>query len=102
MREQLADQVEFKLQDYRDVQGRFDRIVSIEMIEAVGKRFMPKYFETIRDRLNPGGICVIQAITIADEHFSTYCRRPDFIQRFVFPGGFLPSKRFLRESARAG
>ena len=64
---------------------------------------MPKYFETIRDRLNPGGLCVIQAITIADEHFSTYCRRPDFIQRFVFPGGFLPSKRFLRESlARAG
>lgn len=97
-REQLVDQVEFKLQDYRDIQGRFDRIVSIEMIEAVGKRFLSKYFEAIRDHLNPGGICVIQAITISDESFSTYCRRPDFIQRFVFPGGFLPSRRFLRES----
>ena len=97
-REKLVDQVEFKLQDYRDIQGKFDRIVSIEMIEAVGMRFLNKYFETIRDRLNPGGVCVIQAITIADENFSSYRHRPDFIQRFIFPGGFLPSKRFLRES----
>ena len=103
LREQLADRVEFKLQDYREVQGRFDRIVSIEMIEAVGRKFMPRYFETIRDRLKPGGLCVIQAITISDNHFSTYCRRPDFIQRFVFPGGFLPSDQFFRESLeRAG
>jgi cyclopropane-fatty-acyl-phospholipid synthase len=96
--EKLADRVEFKLQDYRDVKGRFDRIVSIEMIEAVGREFIPKYFETIRDRLTPGGLCVIQAITIAEDRFSTYCRRPDFIQRFVFPGGFLPSRKFLREA----
>jgi cyclopropane-fatty-acyl-phospholipid synthase len=96
--ENLTDRVEFKLQDYRDVKGRFDRIVSIEMIEAVGREFIPKYFETIRDRLTPGGLCVIQAITITEDRFSTYCRRPDFIQRFVFPGGFLPSRKFLREA----
>jgi cyclopropane-fatty-acyl-phospholipid synthase len=98
VKEQLSGRVEFKLQDYRDVRGRFDRIVSIEMIEGVGRKFIPKYFETIRDCLKPGGLCVIQAITIADAHFSRYCRGPDFIQRFVFPGGFLPSKQFLRES----
>ncbi len=101
--ENVGDRVEFRLQDYRDVDGRFDRIVSIEMIEAVGKKFMSKYFETIRDRLKPEGICVLQAITIAEERFVDYCRRPDFIQRFIFPGGFLPSKTFLREAAeRAG
>jgi len=97
-KEDLADRVEFKLQDYREVEGRFDRVVSIEMIEAVGRQFVPKYFETIRDRLMPGGLCVLQAITIAEDRFASYCRRPDFIQRFVFPGGFLPSKAFLREA----
>jgi cyclopropane-fatty-acyl-phospholipid synthase len=60
---------------------------------------MSKYFETIRDRLKPEGICVLQAITIAEERFADYCRRPDFIQRFIFPGGFLPSKTYLREAA---
>ena len=99
-KEALSDRVEFKLQDYRDLQGRFDRIVSIEMIEAVGRKFMPAYFETIRDRLKPGGLCVLQAITIAEDRFATYCRQPDFIQRFVFPGGFLPSKTFLRDALR--
>ena len=94
----VADRIEFKLQDYRDAQGRFDRVVSIEMIEAVGKKFLPKYFETIRDRLKPEGICVLQAITIAEDRFAEYCRRPDFIQRYVFPGGFLPSKSFMRET----
>ena len=96
--EALDERVEFKLQDYRDVEGRFDRIVSIEMIEAVGREFIPRYFETIRDRLKPGGLCVLQAITIAEDRFADYCRRPDFIQRFIFPGGFLPSKSMLRET----
>jgi cyclopropane-fatty-acyl-phospholipid synthase len=99
----LDDRVEFQLQDYRDVEGRFDRIVSIEMIEAVGREFIPRFFETIRDRLKPGGLCVLQAITIAEDRFADYCRRPDFIQRFIFPGGFLPSKSLLREAIeRAG
>jgi cyclopropane-fatty-acyl-phospholipid synthase len=96
--EALADRIEFKLQDYREVKGRFDRIVSIEMIEAVGRQFIPRYFETIRDRLTPSGLFVLQAITIAEERFNSYCGRPDFIQRFVFPGGFLPSKTFLRDA----
>ena len=69
------------------------------MIEAVGREFMPGYFETIRARLKPGGLCVLQAITIAEERFAAYCRRPDFIQRYIFPGGFLPSKTLLREMA---
>lgn len=99
VREDLADRVEFRLQDYRDINGLFDRVVSIEMIEAVGKTYMPKYFELIRERLKPGGLCVLQAITIAEGAFVGYCRRPDFIQRYVFPGGFLPSKTFLRETA---
>jgi len=104
VREEALDaRVEFKLQDYRDVEGRFDRIVSIEMIEAVGREYIPRYFETIRDRLKPGGLCVLQAITIAEDRFADYCRRPDFIQRFIFPGGFLPSKSMLRETIeRAG
>ena len=97
-KEDFDAHVEFRLQDYRDVQGRFDRIVSIEMIEAVGKKFLPKYFETIRDRLKPEGVCVLQAITIADDRFDYYCSRPDFIQRYVFPGGFLPSQALMRET----
>jgi cyclopropane-fatty-acyl-phospholipid synthase len=94
----LEDRVELRLQDYRDISGRFDRIVSIEMVEAVGREFMPRYFDMIRERLTPGGLCVLQAITIAEDRFADYCRRPDFIQRYIFPGGFLPSKTFLRET----
>jgi cyclopropane-fatty-acyl-phospholipid synthase len=99
--ESLNGKIEFKLMDYRDVRGVFDRIVSIEMIEAVGKEYLPKYFETIRNRLRPGGLCVLQAITIAEDRFSSYCRRPDFVQRFIFPGGFLPSKTYMREIVEA-
>ena len=81
--------------------GVFDRIVSIEMIEAVGREYLPKYFDTIRNRLRPGGLCVLQAITIAEDRFASYCRRPDFIQRYIFPGGFLPSKTYMREVLEA-
>ncbi|WP_158812621.1 cyclopropane-fatty-acyl-phospholipid synthase family protein [Methylocapsa sp. S129] len=99
----LEDRVELRLQDYRDIEGRFDRIVSVEMVEAVGREYMPRYFDMIRERLKPGGLCVLQAITIAEDRFADYCRRPDFIQRYIFPGGFLPSKTFLRETIeRAG
>jgi cyclopropane-fatty-acyl-phospholipid synthase len=99
----LEDRVDLRLQDYRDVEGRFDRIVSVEMVEAVGREYLPRYFDTIRERLKPGGLCVLQAITIAEDRFADYCRRPDFIQRYIFPGGFLPSKTFLRETIeRAG
>jgi cyclopropane-fatty-acyl-phospholipid synthase len=99
----VADRLDLRLQDYRDVQGQYDRIVSIEMIEAVGEAWWPTYFNTLRQRLKPGGVVVLQAITIADEHFDSYRQGADFIQRCIFPGGMLPSPSALREhAARAG
>ena len=98
-----AHLVEFSLCDYRDVRGRYDHIVSIEMIEAVGERYWPAYFRRLHDLLEPGGRCVIQAITIRDTLFSRYRRGTDFIQRHVFPGGMLPSPMVMqRETAAAG
>ncbi|HEY0329791.1 MAG TPA: cyclopropane-fatty-acyl-phospholipid synthase family protein [Rhodopseudomonas sp.] len=92
----LADRVEIRLQDYRDERGHYDRIASIEMIEAVGEEFWPKYFSQLRDRLLPGGLVGIQAITIQDKFFQAYRREVDFIQRYVFPGGMLPSPQVLQ------
>lgn len=91
--------VDLRLQDYRDVDGLYDRIVSIEMLEAVGERFWPVYFETLRKRLKAGGVAVLQVITIADEHFERYRQGTDFIQRFIFPGGMLPSVGAMRAQA---
>jgi cyclopropane-fatty-acyl-phospholipid synthase len=96
----VADQVDLRLQDYRDVDGRFDRIVSIEMIEAVGEAYWPVYFATLRDRLKPGGTAVLQAITIDEQHFDRYRANPDFIQRCIFPGGMLPTPERMAEEAR--
>ena len=95
----LQAQVDLRLQDYRDVQGQFDRIVSIEMLEAVGERHWPTYFDTLRARLAPGGVAVVQVITIADAHFAHYRQSADFIQRFIFPGGMLPSPRVMQQQA---
>jgi cyclopropane-fatty-acyl-phospholipid synthase len=92
----LSDKVEIKLQDYRDERDRYDRIASIEMIEAVGEAFWPKYFSQLRDRLLPGGFAGIQAITIQDSIFQSYRREVDFIQRYIFPGGMLPSPQVLK------
>jgi cyclopropane-fatty-acyl-phospholipid synthase len=92
----LSDKVEIRLQDYRDERERYDRIASIEMIEAVGEEFWPEYFSQLRDRLLPGGLAGIQAITIQDESFPNYRREVDFIQRYVFPGGMLPSPAILK------
>jgi cyclopropane-fatty-acyl-phospholipid synthase len=92
----LADKVEIRFQDYRDERGRYDRIASIEMIEAVGEQFWPQYFSQLRDRLKPGGLAGIQAITIQDRFFNAYRREVDFIQRYVFPGGMLPSPQVLK------
>jgi cyclopropane-fatty-acyl-phospholipid synthase len=92
----LNDKVEIRLQDYRDERDRYDRIASIEMIEAVGEEFWPKYFSQLRDRLLPGGLAGIQAITIQDSMFQSYRREVDFIQRYVFPGGMLPSPQVLK------
>lgn len=99
----VADQVDLRLQDYRDVTGRFDRIVSIEMIEAVGEAYWPVYFATLRDRLKPGGVALLQAITMDEASFPRYRASPDFIQRCIFPGGMLPTpERMAAEAERVG
>jgi cyclopropane-fatty-acyl-phospholipid synthase len=90
-RARLGEQARILLQDYRDCTGLHDRIVSIEMIEAVGVAFWPSYFATLRRCLAPGGVVVIQAITIAEDALPAYRRAADFIQRQIFPGGMLPS-----------
>ncbi len=92
----LSDKVEIRLRDYRDERDQYDRIASIEMIEAVGEEFWPRYFSQLRDRLLPGGLAGIQAITIQDKLFQAYRREVDFIQRYVFPGGMLPSPQILK------
>lgn len=95
----LSHRLDLRLEDYRDARGSFDRIVSIEMIEAVGERYWPDYFGAISQRLKKGGCAVLQAITIADDRFEAYRKAADFIQRYVFPGGMLPSKATMARSA---
>lgn len=95
----LAPRADLRLQDYRDVGGTFDRIVSIEMLEAVGEAYWPAYFRTLGDRLSPGGVAVLQVITIAEERYAAYRRGADFIQRHIFPGGMLPTPRIVQEMA---
>lgn len=92
----LNDKVDIRFQDYRDEKGTYDRIASIEMIEAVGEKFWPDYFAQLRDRLVIGGFAGIQAITIQDRFFANYRREVDFIQRYIFPGGMLPSPAVLK------
>ena len=99
----LSDQVELRLQDYRDVQGSFDGIASIEMFEAVGERYWPVYFETLRNRLKPGAKATLQIITVRHDRYEIYKKGVDFIQKYIFPGGMLPSPIVLREQiANAG
>ena len=99
----LSDKVRIKLCDYRDVEGPYDRIGSIEMFEAVGEAYWPTFFSKIDALLAPGGRAGLQIITIADDLFEGYKRRPDFIQKYIFPGGMLPSDHKLKvETARAG
>jgi cyclopropane-fatty-acyl-phospholipid synthase len=92
----LADKVEIRMQDYRDERGQYDRIASIEMLEAVGERYWPAYFAQLRDRLRPGGAAGIQTITIQERFFDNYRREIDFIRRYVFPGGMLPTPTTLK------
>lgn len=99
----LSDRVEIKLQDYRDERGSYDGIASIEMFEAVGEKYWPVYFDTVRDRLRPGKNATLQIITLQDRRFETYRKGVDFIQKYIFPGGMLPSPSALRrEISRAG
>jgi len=96
----LADRVEFRIEDYRDVRGTYDGVASIEMFEAVGERWWPAYFRAVRNALAPGGRACIQTITIADERFERYRTQSDFIQQYIFPGGMLASP--ARFAAAAG
>jgi cyclopropane-fatty-acyl-phospholipid synthase len=99
----LTERVALEFRDYRDLRGSYDHVVSIEMYEAVGERFWPTYFRTLRERLKPRGRAVVQAITIADERFDRYRSSTDFIQQFIFPGGMLASPSVFRAQAeRAG
>ena len=92
----MTENAELRLQDYRDIEGGFDRVVSIEMLEAVGEHYWPTYFAKLRQALTETGIAVLQAITIAEARFADYRRQPDFIQRYIFPGGMLPSPQILK------
>ena len=101
--ERLKGAADILLEDYRKTRGLFDMIVSIEMFEAVGEHYWPRYFRAVAERLRQSGRAVIQTITIRDDLFDTYRRRSDFIRRYVFPGGMLPSlQRFREEAERAG
>jgi cyclopropane-fatty-acyl-phospholipid synthase len=99
----LSDKVEIKLQDYRDETGIYDGVASIEMFEAVGEKYWPVYFDTVLKRLRPGKNATLQIITVADHRFETYRKSVDFIQKYIFPGGMLPSPSALRrEVEQAG
>lgn len=93
----LSDRVEIKLQDYRDVTGVYDRIASIEMFEAVGQQYWSSYFGRLNELLKPGGKAGVQVITIRDEFFEGYRREVDFIRRYIFPGGMLPTPTIMKQ-----
>lgn len=98
IREQgLEDRVTLLLEDYRDLEGQYDKLVSIEMIEAVGHRFLPTYFEQCARLLKPEGLMLLQAITIRDQRYEQASQSVDFIQRYIFPGGALPSMHKMLE-----
>jgi cyclopropane-fatty-acyl-phospholipid synthase len=92
----LNEKVDIKFLDYRDVKGQYDSIASIEMIEAVGEKYLNKYFSMIKNNLKPSGVGAIQAIIIKDELFDQYRKSEDFIQKYIFPGGFLPSLQCIK------
>ena len=99
----LADRVDIVMRDYREERGQYDGIASIEMFEAVGEKYWPVYFDTVRDRLKPGAQATIQVITVDDGLFPTYRKTVDFVQKYIFPGGMLPSPTVLKaQIERAG
>ena len=99
----LEDKVDLKLQDYRDEKGVYDGVASIEMFEAVGEKYWPIYFETIKHCLKPGRQATLQIITVHDARWDVYRKSVDFIQKYIFPGGMLPSPTVLRqEVTKAG
>lgn len=97
----LSDRINIELCDYRDKEGSFDRIVSIEMFEAVGEEYWSTYFNKVRDLLKPGGFAGLQIITLRDAFFDSYRKGADFLQTYIFPGGMLPPENQLPELGRA-
>ena len=95
----LNEKVNIKMMDYRDVKSKYNSIASIEMIEAVGQKYLKGYFKTIKENLKSGGTAAIQAITIDDNLYNRYKSKQDFIQKYIFPGGFLPCKKNIIELA---
>lgn len=93
----VSDLVTLKMQDYRDETGTYDGIASIEMFEAVGEKYWPVYFDTVRNCLKPGAKATLQIITVQDRRFEVYRKGVDFIQKYIFPGGMLPSPSVLRK-----
>ncbi|VDK87824.1 unnamed protein product, partial [Onchocerca ochengi] len=94
----LQEKINFKLLDYRLENDVYDKIIAIEMIEAVGHEYLPQFFETIRDRLRPGGKAYLQAIICPNLNYERYCRSSDFIKKHIFPGGHMPSEQAIREA----
>jgi len=93
----LNEKVNIEIKDYRDLNSKYNSIASIEMIEAVGQNYLESYFKTIKDNLSDGGKAAIQAITIDDSLYDRYRNKQDFIQKFIFPGGFLPNKNTINK-----
>ena len=96
----LEDRVEIRMQDYRDIAGQFDRLISIEMIEAVGAQYLGLFFNRCSELLKPDGLMALQAITITDQGYRSAVKRVDFIKRYIFPGGFLPSVEAIMGAVR--
>jgi cyclopropane-fatty-acyl-phospholipid synthase len=100
---QSADRTEIRLEDYRDCTGMYDRIVSVEMFEAVGVAYWPTFFDVLNRRLAPDGHAVLQIITIDAARFSAYAQQADFIQKHIFPGGMLPTReKLVEQGEKAG
>ena len=99
--ESLSDKVTVEMMDYRNVEGIYDKIVSIEMFEAVGEKYWPVYFESIRKNLSNEGLVGLQTITIEDKFFQKYRKFPDFIQTYIFPGGMLPSVEAMSKTMKS-
>ena len=98
----LQDRVTLLMTDYRDLAGQYDKLVSVEMIEAVGDEYLPTYFSTCDRLLKPGGKMLIQAITMPDQRYATYLKSVDFIQKYIFPGGCLPSVGAMQAAVSKG
>jgi cyclopropane-fatty-acyl-phospholipid synthase len=97
--QRVPNRADIRLQDYREIKGKFDAITSIEMFEAVGKQYWPSYFAKIKECLSTDGVAMVQTITVKDDAFDAYITRSDYIRHYVFPGGMLPSTAVFRKSA---